>query len=113
MSKDLYVTNLPLEYGEAELRRLFAVAGTVSYIHLVTDPGTGQSKGCAYVKMSSEREAKEGIDCLDGARIESHIIGVQIARPQKPKAPGAASRPGKGPFKPRGGGSDRGPKGRG
>jgi RNA recognition motif-containing protein len=108
MSKDLYVTHLPPEYGEAELRRLFSVAGTVSYIHLVTDPKTGQSKGCAYVKMSSEREAKEGIDCLDGARIESHTLAVKIALPQKPKAPGTGRRP----FKPRGGGSGSGPKGR-
>ena len=88
MSKDLYVGKLPPEYGEADLRRLFQVAGTVSYIHLVTDPHTGASKGCAYVKMSSEKEAKEAIACLDGARIDRYEIRVSIARPQKPKAPG-------------------------
>ncbi len=112
MSKDLYVTHLPLEYGEGEVHRLFSVAGTVSYIHLVTDPETGRSKGCAYVKMASEREAKEGIDCLDGARIEGCTLSVRIALPQKPKVPGAAPRPGRKPFKPRGGGSGSGPKGR-
>jgi RNA recognition motif-containing protein len=111
MSKDLYVTHLPPEYGEAELHRLFSVAGTVSYIHLVTDPQTGESKGCAYVKMASEREAREGIDCLDGARIEGHTLSVRVALPQKPKAPGPAGGPGRKPFKPRGGGSGSGPKG--
>lgn len=130
MSKELYVGNLPFEYGEEELRRLFSVAGTVTYIHLITDPVSGLSKGCGYVKMSSEREAKEAIDCLDDARVENRQITVSIARPQQPKAPGAPSgsgRPagrgpfkqadkpagkggGKGPFKPRGG-SGRGPKG--
>jgi len=93
MSKELYVGNLPLPYTEEDLRRLFAVAGSVSYIHLVTDPQTGESKGCAYVKMSSEAEAKDAIECLDGARVENHHIKVSVARPQKPKAPGAAPRP--------------------
>jgi len=129
MSKELYVGNLPFEYGEDELRRLFSVAGTVSYIHLITDPQTGRSKGCAYVKMSSEREAREAIDCLDEARVDNRTLTVSIARPQKPAAPGASPRPGKrpnkaegpsepkaagkGPFKPRGGSSGRGPQGRG
>jgi RNA recognition motif-containing protein len=93
MSKELYVGSLPLQYTEEDLRRLFAVAGSVSYIHLVTDPQTGESKGCAYVKMSSEREAKDAIECLDGARVENHHIKVSVARPQKPKAPGASPRP--------------------
>lgn len=88
MSKELYVGNLPFEYGEEEIRKLFAVAGTVTYIHLVTDPRSGQSKGCGYVKMSSEREAKEAIECLDDALVENRHLKVSIARPQKPKAPG-------------------------
>jgi len=124
MSKELYVGNLPFEYGEDELRRLFSVAGTVSYIHLITDPYNGQSRGCAYVKMSSEREAKEAIDCLDDARVENRHITVSIAKPQKPKAPGTAPAPfrpagkapgrpgakptGSGPFKPRGGKKPKG-----
>ena len=93
MSKELYVGSLPLQYTEEDLRRLFAVAGTVSYIHLVTDLQSGESKGCAYVKMSSEREAKDAIECLDGARVENHHIKVSVARPQKPKLPGASPRP--------------------
>ncbi len=109
MSKELYVGNLPPEYGEEELRRLFRVAGTVSYIHLVTDPRSGESKGCGYVKMSSEAEAKAAIECLDGARVENHNLKVSIARPQKPKGPGQAND--RHPGKPRGG-SGTGPKGR-
>lgn len=111
MSKELYVGNLPFAYGEEELRRLFSVAGTVTYIHLITDPVSGQSKGCGYVKMSSEREAKEAINCLDEALVEDRRITVSIARPPKPKAGPAAPRAprpaGQGPFKPRGG---KGPK---
>lgn len=113
MSKELYVGHLPLEYTEEDLRRLFAVAGTVSYIHLVTDPYSGASKGCAYVKMNSEKAAREAIECLDGAKLEHTTLTVSIARPQKPKVPGAGSRPGRParPPRPAGGSApaERGP----
>ncbi len=97
MSKDLYVKNLPLEMTEEELRRLFAVAGKVSYIHMVKDAKSGEFIGCAYVKMSSEAEAKDAIVCLDGARLINRDIVVVEALPQRPAgqkgAPGQAPRP--------------------
>lgn len=82
MSKDLYVTNMPLEATEEEVRKLFAVAGKVSYIHLVNDAKTGQFKGCGYVKMASEADAKEAITLLDGALLINRVIKVTQARPQ-------------------------------
>jgi RNA recognition motif-containing protein len=86
MTKDLYVRNIPPESGEEGVRKLFSVAGKVSYIHLVTDPKTGEFKGCGYVKMASEAEAKEAINCLDGARLDGgHILSVTEALPQKSK----------------------------
>lgn len=84
MSKDLYVKNLPPETTEEELRKLFSVAGKVSYIHMGMDAKTGQFLEYAYVKMSSEAEAKEAILCLDDARIINRQISVTIAKPQKP-----------------------------
>jgi RNA recognition motif-containing protein len=84
MTKDLYVRNIPPEAGEEGVRKLFSVAGKVSYIHLVTDPKTGEFKGCGYVKMASEAEAKEAINCLDGARLDGgHTLSVTEALPQK------------------------------
>lgn len=84
MSKDLYVKNLPPEITEEELRKLFSVAGKVSYIHMGTDTKSGQFRGYGYVKMSSEAEAKEAVVCLDGARINDRYISVSIAKPQQP-----------------------------
>ncbi len=96
MTKDLYVRNLPAGMTEEELRKLFSVAGKVSYIHLVTDAATGEFKGCGYVKMASEAEAKEAINCLDGARLESGQIKVSEARPREPGSKGGGRRPGPG-----------------
>ncbi len=85
MGRELYVGNLPYETSENDLRRLFAVAGTVSSVHLITDPQNGKSKGCGYVKMATAEAAREAIVSLDGALVGARLITVSEARPQKPK----------------------------
>lgn len=87
MSKELYVGNLPFEATEDDVSNLFAVAGTVTSIHLITERSSGQSKGCGYVRMSSEKEAKEAVNLLDDAYLINRRITVSIARPQKQVAP--------------------------
>jgi RNA recognition motif-containing protein len=84
MSKDLFVKNISAEATEEDVRKLFSVIGKVSYIHLVTDVKTGAFKGCGYVKMASEAEAKDAIVSLDGARLINRVISVTQARPQTP-----------------------------
>jgi RNA recognition motif-containing protein len=105
MGKELYVRHISDRATETDLWKLFGVAGTVSSVHLVTDPETGQFKGCAFVRMASERETKEAIDTLDGALLINRVIEVSEARPQKPKGrafgggqgkPGPAARSGRG-----------------
>uniref|UniRef100_A0A831TW78 RNA-binding protein n=1 Tax=Geobacter metallireducens TaxID=28232 RepID=A0A831TW78_GEOME len=94
MNKELYVGHMSYEATEKDLIRLFSVAGTVTSVHLITDPETGEFKGCGYVRMSSAEEAQEAIETLDGALLRNRPITVSLARPQKQK-PGAG-RPGKG-----------------
>ncbi len=105
MGRELYVGHISYEATEADLRRIFAVAGTVSSVHIITDPATGKSKGCAYVRMATAEEAKEAIDCLDGALLGGREISVSEARPQKKRVqpsgglktkprPGSRFRPG-------------------
>lgn len=92
MRRELYVGSLPYETTEDDLRRLFSVAGTVQSVHLITDPISGKSKGCGYVKMTTVAEAIEAINCLDGAKVENRLITVSEAREQKPQKP--PQRPG-------------------
>ena len=99
MGRELYVGHMSYEATEEDLRRLFAVAGTVVSVHLITDPQTKKSKGCGYVKMATAEEAKEAIVTLDGALLKDRIITVSEAKPQKQKphpAGGGNRRPGKG-----------------
>jgi RNA recognition motif-containing protein len=83
MGKELYVGHISYDATEDDLRRAFAVAGTVTSVHIITDPVTGRSKGCAYVRMATADEAREAIECLDGALLGDLIISVSEARPQK------------------------------
>lgn len=99
MSKDLYVKNLSQQTTEEDIRTLFAVAGKVTYIHMVVDPKSEQFLGCAYVKMSSEAEAKDAINALNDARYMNSYISVDVALPRtpagsvRPPQPKRAARP--------------------
>lgn len=102
MAKELYVGNLPYDASEEELTRLFTVAGTVTSVHIITDPESGSSKGCAYVRMAGDDELKEAIASLDGALVGDRIITVSIARPQQQRKPAGyqgKGRPGRRPGK--------------
>ena len=85
MGKDLYVRNISPDVTEEELRKLFAVSGKVTYVHMVQDAKSGAFAGCAFVKMASEAEAKDAISTLDGALLINQTIVVSAARPQQPK----------------------------
>lgn len=94
MGKDLYVGNISFKATEEDIMKLFSVAGKVRSIHLVTDPKTGQFKGCGFVKMA-DVEAREAIAILDGTRLVDRVITVSEARPQKPKEQGGGGDRGK------------------
>ena len=96
--KELYVGSLSYDVTEYELEKLFAVCGKVTSIHLITDAVTGEFKGCGYVRMSTETEAKDAINSLDGALLIDRKITVSYANPQKMKPQGGGL---KGRFIPR------------
>lgn len=107
MGKELYVGSLSYDTTEYDLEKLFSVSGRVTSIHLITDPKTGQFKGCGYVRMSTEAEAKDAIASLDGALLIDRQITVSMANPQKQKTQGGGYK-GKSGGGPRSGASAAG-----
>lgn len=83
MGIEIYVGQLSGSVTENEIRSLFSVVGTVSSVHLVTDSGSGEFRGCGYVRMSTEDEAREAIDLLNGALLGGRLIVVKKAPPKK------------------------------
>ncbi|OGW35848.1 MAG: RNA-binding protein, partial [Nitrospirae bacterium GWC2_56_14] len=65
----LYIGNIPFKAAEENIRDIFAQAGQVSSIDLVTDARTGKPKGFAFVVMASEEEAQRAIETLNGTEL--------------------------------------------
>lgn len=79
MNKRIYVGNLSFQTTEQELTDLFAQAGAVESVSLITDRDTGRSKGFAFVEMSAS-DADEAITRFNGQEINGRALTVNEAR---------------------------------
>jgi RNA recognition motif-containing protein len=93
MGRRLYVGNLPYSVTEASIRGAFSAAGTVDSVTVVTDRDTGQSKGFAFVEMSTPQEAVAATQALNGSTLGGRQIKVNEAKP-KPSNGGGGRREG-------------------
>ncbi|HEX5048426.1 MAG TPA: RNA-binding protein [Gammaproteobacteria bacterium] len=82
MGRKLYVGNLPYSATEASLREAFSASGTVDTVSLITDRDTGQSKGFAFVEMSTDQEAQAATQAMDGQQLDGRQIKVSEAKPK-------------------------------
>jgi cold-inducible RNA-binding protein len=85
MSKKLYVGNLDYATTEHVLGDVFAEAGEVVSVNLITDRMTGRSRGFAFVEMAQASDAQKAIDTLNGKTVGERQIKVAEARPQQPR----------------------------
>ncbi len=85
MSQKLYVGNLPFGASEEELRNLFAGAGTVESVKIITDTYSGRSRGFGFVEMASKEEGEKAISLLNGKTFMERALVVNEAKPQKKK----------------------------
>src|SRR5690349_24642372 len=83
MGRKLYVGNLPYSATEQSLREAFAASGTVDTVSLITDRDTGQSKGFAFVEMSSDSEAQTATQDMNGKMLDGRQIKVNEAKPRE------------------------------
>lgn len=89
MGIEIYVGQISGTVTEDEVKKLFSVVGNVESVHLVVDPGSGELRGCGYVRMSTEEEAREAIDLLNGAKLGDRLIVVKNAPPKTFKKAGS------------------------
>jgi len=82
MGRKLYVGNLPYSATESSLREAFSASGTVDSVNLITDRDTGQSKGFAFVEMSTDQEAQAATQALNGSTLDGRQIKVNEAKPK-------------------------------
>jgi RNA recognition motif-containing protein len=81
MAKKLYIGNLPYDVTETALREMFAGAGEVSTVSIVTDRDTGRPRGFAFVEMADDAGARQAINQINGKTLNDRTITVAEARP--------------------------------
>ena len=89
----LYVGNLSYNTTEDELKELFSQCGTPESVRILTDGGSGRSKGFGFVEFKDEGEARAAIATFNGKEIGGRAIVVNEA---KPKSEGGSRGGGRG-----------------
>ncbi len=79
--KNIFVGNLNSGTTPEAIRSLFTPLGTVRRFKLMTDRGTGQSRGFAFVEMAAV-EAGPAIAALQGKIVDGQAIEVREGRPR-------------------------------
>ena len=88
MGRKLYVGNLTYDVTDAALEAMFAPHGTVQSAQIIMDRDTGRSKGFGFVEMSSDQEAQNAIQALNGQQVGGRALTVNEARPREERRGG-------------------------
>lgn len=83
MGKKLYVGNLSYSVDSAALESYFGEHGRVQSAQVIMDRDTGRSKGFGFVEMSTDDEAQNAINNLDGQEFQGRSIRVNEAKPRE------------------------------
>ena len=75
----LMVLNLPRDFSEEALAKLFKTHGYIKACDLVIDDKTGTSKGFGFVEMALKDEAEIAVRELHGSRVKKNKIRVKPA----------------------------------
>ena len=89
MQNKLFVGSLSWNVTDDQLKEMFATVGSVTSATVITDRGSGRSKGFGFVEMSSDAEAQEAVKQLDGKELDGRPINVSIAKPREDRPQGS------------------------
>jgi cold-inducible RNA-binding protein len=93
MAAKLFVGNLSFQATEEDLRELFAQAGTVETVRIITDQFTGRPRGFGFVEMATKEEATKAVEMLNGRLFRDRNLVVDEARPQPQRGAGGGAGP--------------------
>ena len=93
MAKRLFVGNLTYSATSAQLEELFSQVGKITSLNLITDKFSGQSKGFAFVELTTDAEADEAIKKFNNFELDGRKMVVNEARPQEKRDDRKYDRP--------------------
>jgi len=109
LASKLYVGNLAYSVTSDDLQQLFAQAGKVESVAVISDKFSGQSKGFGFVEMADAADAARAIEQFNETELKGRNIKVNEARPREAGGGGGGNRSGGGGN--RGGGGGGGNRG--
>lgn len=83
---DIYVGNLSYKATDEELRRLFETYGQVASARVITDKGSGRSRGFGFVEMPDAQQAETAIQRTNGVEFMGRKLRVNESRRSGKKA---------------------------
>ena len=78
----IFVGNIPYTTTGDDLSELFGEFGEVNDARVITDRGTGRSKGFGFVDMPNDSDANEAMKSLNGSDFNGRPLTVKEARPR-------------------------------
>ena len=79
MSTKLFVGSLPWSVTDEFLQKTFEGHGKVISAKIITDRGTGRSRGFGFVEMENSSDASNALAALNNSEIEGRKIVVNQA----------------------------------
>jgi cold-inducible RNA-binding protein len=80
-SSIVYLSNLSYKRDRNGIRSLLQKFGTIKSITIISEPETKQSRGMAFVEMSSVAEAEEAINELNGKELDGRSLKANFGKP--------------------------------
>ena len=80
MNTKIYVGNISSQTTEPDLKTLFSQAGDVISVKILKDHQSGQSRGFAFVEMSTRKEARKAVSMLNRRSFMDKELLVKEAR---------------------------------
>ncbi|HOB87273.1 MAG TPA: RNA-binding protein [Bacillota bacterium] len=82
MVKTLYVGNIPWSVSEDEMMRFFSEHGQVISCRIITERGTGRSRGYGFIEVNDD-EAQQIMEKTNGMEMEGRRLVVSEAKPRE------------------------------
>jgi RNA recognition motif-containing protein len=83
--KKLFVGNLSWDAKDDDLRKLFSECGEIEEAVVITERGTGRSKGFGFVTFAKAEDAEAAIEKFNEFEFLGRALTVNEAQPPKPR----------------------------
>lgn len=80
MNAKLYVSNLPFDATQEDIRKHFSIVGEVISVKIITDRTTNKSRGFGFVEMYNDEQAKLAIERLNDLRLNGRRLTITEAK---------------------------------